>query len=220
MTLSIANILILFALYTFLLADIFAISFHKPHLRWFIGKSELMPILALFYWCNAPEVNPFIMAALFFGWIGDLFLLKKEKTVYFLAGTAAFLIGHIFYILTFAKISNFYKNVPPFAWLILAVGIVLLFAAYFIVLQYKKIMILPGLIYYSAVIFLNFTIACCYSHLNQTAFTVTLLGSLLFLISDSLLALRSIAKKLPPHTPLIILTYVPAQFLLIMGTLL
>ena len=216
MTLSIANILILFALYAFLLADIFAISFHKPHLRWFIGKSELMPILALFYWCNAPEV----MAALFFGWIGDLFLLKKEKTVYFLAGTAAFLIGHIFYILTFAKISNFYKNVPPFAWLILAVGIVLLFAAYFIVLQYKKIMILPGLIYYSAVIFLNFTIACCYSHLNQTAFTVTLLGSLLFLISDSLLALRSIAKKLPPHTPLIILTYVPAQFLLIMGTLL
>ena len=93
-------------------------------------------------------------------------------------------------------------------------------AAYFIVLQYKKIMIVPGLVYYSAVIFLNFTIACCYSHLTRTAFTVTILGSLLFLISDSLLALRSIAKKLPPHTPLIILTYVPAQFLLILGTLL
>ena len=93
-------------------------------------------------------------------------------------------------------------------------------AAYFIVLQYKKIMIVPGLVYYLAVIFLNFTIACCYSHLTRTAFTVTILGSLLFLISDSLLALRSIAKKLPPQTPLIILTYVPAQFLLILGTLL
>ena len=93
-------------------------------------------------------------------------------------------------------------------------------AAYFIVLQYKKIMIVPGLVYYSAVIFLNFTIACCYSHLTRTAFTVIILGSLLFLISDSLLALRSIAKKLPPQTPLIILTYVPAQFLLIFGTLL
>ena len=91
MTLSITGILILFALYAFLLADIFAISFHKPYLRWVLGKPELMPILALFYWYNAPEINPFIMAALFFGWIGDLFLLKKEKTVYFLAGTAAFL---------------------------------------------------------------------------------------------------------------------------------
>ena len=220
MTLSVANILILFTLYAFLLADVFAISFHKPFLRWVLGKTELMPILAFFYCYNAPVINPYILAALFFGWIGDLFLLKKDITACFLSGLVAFLIGHIFYIMTFAKISGYYETVPVFAWMILAVGFILLLLAYLIVLRYKKKMIVPGLIYYSVVIFLNFTIACCYHRFHNIAFTVAILGSLLFLVSDSLLALRSIAKKLPPHTPLIIFTYVPAQFLLIMGTLL
>lgn len=220
MTFSIGNILILFTLYAFLLIDVFAVSFHKPYLRWILGKPQLMPILAVFYYLNAEVLNPYILTALLFGWIGDLFLLRKEVTACFLAGLVSFLIGHVFYILNFAKISGYYESIPAFAWAVLAIGFGLLTAAYFIISRFKKVMLVPGLIYYFAVIFLNFTIACCYYQFQPIAFTVAMLGSFLFLVSDSFLAIRTIAKKLPPHTPLIILTYVPAQFLLILATLL
>lgn len=219
MNLSIVDLIVLFSLYLFLLADVFAISFHKPWLRWIFGKIELMPILTLFYCMNAEPINPLLLLALFFGWIGDLFLLKKDKTACFLFGLFSFLIGHIFYLLTFSRISQFYAHIPWFAWVILGIGILLLSLSYFTVFKHKMVMLVPGLIYYATVIFLNFTIACCYQYLDKINFAVALMGSSLFLLSDSLLALRSIAKKLPPHTPLIIFTYVPAQFLLILSTL-
>ena len=71
-----------------------------------------MPLLLLFYITFGKNPNLFVMAALIFGFLGDVFLLPENKNWCFLAGILSFMLGHIFYITSFIKILGTMNKMP------------------------------------------------------------------------------------------------------------
>ena len=66
-----------------------------------VTKCALMPLLAVCYILFANTVSPLVVAAIFFGFTGDFFLLLTTHRWAFPAGIAAFSVGHVFYIVSF-----------------------------------------------------------------------------------------------------------------------
>ena len=84
---------------------------HQEELRK-VTKCLLMPILALIYYlgCSKEKFSKVILLAIFFGYLGDVFLIIENL---FLLGVASFLIGHLLYIITFlieTGFKNYRKN--------------------------------------------------------------------------------------------------------------
>jgi len=77
----------------------------------YISKVMLMPLLALYYhyYLKGEKGSIFIYLALFFSWLGDIFLMfprdesSPHAKLLFIAGLVSFLIGHINYIAYFFK---------------------------------------------------------------------------------------------------------------------
>lgn len=86
----------------------------------YIGGYELKPVL----YAGLP-----VFMGLIFGWLGDIFLLKDTG---FVKGLACFLLGHIFYIIHFARNSGINEN-PVYLFVLIP------YAVYFIIIL-KKLM--------------------------------------------------------------------------------
>ena len=74
-----------------------------------ISKPIIMPALLLFYISITPSPNTFIILAIIFGFLGDVFLIGTG--LFFIAGLLSFLIGHALYIIALLGQVSF-SNVP------------------------------------------------------------------------------------------------------------
>ena len=68
-----------------------------------VSKCLLMPLLAACYMLFAHAPSSLVIAAILFGFAGDLVLLYRPRKWAFPAGIFAFATGHVFYIVSFAK---------------------------------------------------------------------------------------------------------------------
>jgi uncharacterized membrane protein YhhN len=185
-----------------------------------IAKPLLMPLLIamLFYSGIAGTKKKWILIGLFFSWLGDLFLLLDSKVpIFFIVGLGSFLITHIFYILYFLSIENsspsLLKKQPLLIVLTLCYGsalVVLLF-------PYLGDLKIP-VILYAAVIC---TMLLCSLHISRKlpapSNSYFVAGALLFVLSDSLLAINKFYQPFAFAGTLIMLTYCAAQFYIVMG---
>ena len=64
-------------------------------------KPFLMPLLTVFYVSSADEISLLVTAGLLLGGLGDTLLIHKQNKKALLGGTAAFLAGHLCYVLRF-----------------------------------------------------------------------------------------------------------------------
>ena len=82
--------------------DILCIALNKPQIHFFI-KPLLMPALILLVFSNKHHSNKaWIIAGLFFSFVGDVMLLVDQNVpLFFILGLASFLINHICYIVCF-----------------------------------------------------------------------------------------------------------------------
>jgi uncharacterized membrane protein YhhN len=205
----------------FLLFSILNIYYEKNSNRFgiLLTKPFLIPFLMLFYLLNESSVNYLILLALFFGFLGDVFLLWSNKQNYILAGIVSFLAGHIFYICVFVENSYMVKEIP--LWFLLFFipyigGALLLFKKLFSSMQSMK---LPAIVYMSVIFVMSFT---SFSRIWTAPFLSVLLtfsGSLAFIISDSLLAFNMFKIKKQRNDVIIMITYILAQLLIILGLL-
>ncbi|NCC69278.1 MAG: hypothetical protein EOM14_13995, partial [Clostridia bacterium] len=96
----------------------------KPRLNHF-SKVLLMPLLFLAYAFSADSFLWQVAAALFFGWLGDIFMIYTNDRRLLAAGMSAFGIGHVFY---FYAIFLHFQMTPPI-WALYAVPLLFLCAA-------------------------------------------------------------------------------------------
>lgn len=75
--------------------DLYAVNMGSRSLEVLI-KPLIIPSLSLYYIVTVKNLNYWYLLALFFSFLGDLFLLDREK--YFLVGLSFFLITHLIYI--------------------------------------------------------------------------------------------------------------------------
>ena len=215
MTKSIALILYLFAL----AANICGAAFSWP-LAEQISKPSLMPLLGLLFLLEtrgqSSALKTWIITALFFSWAGDILLMFQEKNeLYFLLGLSAFLLAHVSYIIFFHRIRMLEK-LGSKGWLVLPVAVyyatlIIWLSPY---LGDKKI---PVRVYGLVISIMLLLALHLMNSLNKKAARLMVAGALLFVMSDSLLAINKFYHPFPGAGVIIMLTYGLAQLWISQG---
>ena len=202
-----------------LVADIVGIETNNTMLQ-YVTKPLLMPVLAVFFLVSAGHhshhLRKWILAAIFFSWAGDVLLMFQEKFPdFFLFGLSAFLLAHIFYIVFFHWI-RVKEGVKGNLFLLLPVGAY--YAGLIIWLSpYLGEMTMPVRIYGIVISFMLMVALHMLYIRNKKAGMIMVAGAMLFIISDSVLAINKFYNPFELAGTLIMLTYGLAQFLIAKG---
>jgi len=189
----------------------------------FITKPLLMPLLAVWLLTATKRQNeyPFsrkaVLGALVFSTLGDV-LLMFSGGIFFLLGLTAFLLAHLFYIGAFSSISNFkngFLRQNPW-WILpfLAFPILLLNFLWNGILGGMK---LPVTVYAGIISVMALSVLNLKGKVTDSVFWTLLAGAMLFLISDSSLAVAKFGKAFDGARLTIMVTYIGGQYLLVRG---
>ncbi len=217
------NFQILLIIYFFALAvEVFAHLTDNLQLQYF-SKPSLMLILIFYYLINTKNLvsaKYLIISALIFSWLGDVILLldKQSKTL-FIYGLIAFLTAHIFYIFYFLQIRK--TNKPeklPHALIFVAVAVYSLTLFGSAAPHVKNLLVPIG--FYALVIstMLGASFAA-FDFTKQIFGKICVAGTLLFIVSDSILAINRFVAPFEYAPVFIMLTYAIAQLLITEGSL-
>ena len=189
-------------------------------------KPLILPWIAFYFLLHTKNMDRkvVLMASLafFFSWIGDLFMMFSGRFVFFVAGIGSFLIAQLFYALLFLRTINISGKKPflrkkPF-WLIpyLAYGIIM-----YIILfpQLDSLLRIPVLVYIVAILSMSLMALNRYGNGHPVSFALVYTGSLLFVVSDSLIAINRFLVAIPYEGLLVMGTYIAAQYLIMRGIL-
>jgi uncharacterized membrane protein YhhN len=164
---------------------------------------------------NSATVYKLPLTALFFSLSGDVLLMfEKINPLFFIIGLLCFLISHLFYIVIFNNIRKD-KNIRIRWWVI------------FIILGYYGILLtslfphlgelkIPVAIY-GAVISTMLFIALQLLFKKSNANLLIVMGAVLFITSDSILAFNKFYSSFIAAGLLIMLTYAFAQYFITKG---
>lgn len=185
-----------------------------------ITKPLLIPLLLIYFLSQTKtavsSLKKWIILALFFSWGGDVLLMfQGENEIFFLLGLSSFLIAHIFYIIFFHKV-RIKENVKSNPWLLV---VVVVYYAALITLLYSHLadMRAPVLVYGIVISFMFMLAMHMLFVKNRTAGKWMMIGALLFIISDSILAINKFYQPFEIAGVLIMLTYGLAQFFIAEG---
>lgn len=157
-----------------------------------------------------------IVLALLFSLSGDVMLMFQSKNdIFFLLGLSSFLIAHIFYIVFFHKIRVKEQVKSNIALL----AIVVVYYVCLIALLSPRLgdMKLPVRIYGIVISFMFMLAMHMLSIKNKIAGKWMMWGALLFVISDSVLAINKFYQPFEQAGVVIMLTYGLAQLFIVKG---
>ncbi|MCP4483134.1 MAG: lysoplasmalogenase [Flavobacteriaceae bacterium] len=200
----------LIAFIIFSLIDFFGIYLEKQWMI-YLAKPMLMTTLFGYYYLNKKSDNLFFVLGLLFSLFGDLFLLGSGE-LYFILGLIFFLIAHVFYIIMVFKIL---LEIKLKDFMIAGIPYLLLFLILINVL-YDGLgsMKIPVIIYAMTISFLGVVSLLLFLQSRTKTSLLLLFGVLIFITSDTILALNLFYEKQSFYPILIMTTYVMAQFLI------
>jgi uncharacterized membrane protein YhhN len=187
----------------------------------FIAKALIIPILILFFLIN---LNPLknlshglMIAGLLFSWAGDIILeFSGSNGNMFIPGLVCFLLAHIMYLTVFIKTPG--KNsilgsriLLLFPVIIYGMGLV------FYLYGDLKEMKLPVIIYAFVILLMLSGAISRIDKVKKKSFLLILAGAILFVISDSAIAINKFSIKFEYSGIVIMSTYVLAQYLIVTG---
>jgi uncharacterized membrane protein YhhN len=189
-----------------------------------IFKPLIMVWIATYFIVNLNDKNhPVVFPALiafFFSWIGDIALMFAGIPFFF-SGLAAFLIAHLSYIYTFLQIEDRHSNLilRQKSWLTIP------FIAYAGIMFWILFPGMDNLMSIATAIYTITILTMAASALNRKAhvpaqsFSLVMTGAILFICSDSLIAVNKFAIRIPYSDFWIMSGYILAQFLIMIGLL-
>jgi uncharacterized membrane protein YhhN len=189
----------------------------QPLLRT-LTKPLLMPMLMLYVFAQTHILNRNkLIFILIFAWLGDLFLLfQGNSPLYFQLGLGSFLIMQIAYIRLFSSQSSAGRfNVGQ--WFSLPIIPVLIYVVGFLAFLLPLI---PAALYIPVSLYalaLGAMLYSAYLRKMDSSYYFIFIGAILFVISDSLLALVKFYFSFSGNSIYVMLTYILAQLLLILG---
>lgn len=183
----------------------------------FVSKPLLMISLFFFYFQkvkqNLNTSDKIMLISLIFSCLGDTFLMFQGKnSQFFLLGLGSFLLAQLAYCLVFSKEGkrNFFKRTP------FVIYSITLF--YFLKANIPKDFLLPIIVYTLAITWMGSQ--AVERQTNQKSYQFVLIGAILFIISDSLIAINKFAFSIPLSGLWVMATYIAAQYLIVEGVLL
>jgi uncharacterized membrane protein YhhN len=206
--------MIIFGIYCIIgIVNLVSAFFFKEALRK-ITKICLMPALLVFYLMGAGQILVAVIAAIIFSWAGDILLINKDKPLFFKLGLAAFLLGHVFYIIAFLTLAG---GVNILALAISAVIAVPMGVALLKLLDAKAPMKVPVAAY--AVVIILMSMAALQLMLARPGFAGILLfaSSIVYLFSDTFMAYLLFHGKPKYFNVITMVPYIIAQGGIIMA---
>lgn len=176
-------------------------------------KSLIIPLLILYFIAKTPKVKTFyvFVIALVFAWLGDVFLLFSGAN-FFQLGLASFLVMQLIYSYLFFKDIEF--QIIRFLTCAFLLGIFcLVFNTY--LWSYTSGIRIPVVVYSAAIALMAFT--GINRNLKLKGYNYIVYGVLLFVISDSILAMVNFAQVFQKGGFLVMLTYILAQYFITEG---
>lgn len=214
--------LILFGLAS--LAELSAHVFHWPDVR-LVTKPSLLVLLIAWYITTARQSNQslstMLLAALVFSWGGDV-LLMGTGDLYFMLGLGSFLLAHVFYIFTFRQFRNEDEtNALQGLQRIRFAFPIVLFGTGLVIILYPNLggLTVPVLIYAGVLTVMVLNALFRFGRTTSPSFAYVFGGAILFMISDSVLAINKFLEPVEGAGIWIMLTYIAAQFFIVKGLL-
>lgn len=206
------------------LGELLAVASEIAVLQW-VFKPLIMIVLGVYYFKNAGNLglSKTVIAAIVFSFLGDVTLMfQGEHERYFMFGLASFLIAHLCYILAYHQHTRTQQTSPlsgiqkfRFALPIVLAGTGLITVLY----NHLGDLKIPVTIYALVLIVMSLKALLRFGHTNQRSFWFVFIGALLFMVSDSILAINKFLVVLNHEGVLIMSTYMLAQFFIVQGIL-
>jgi uncharacterized membrane protein YhhN len=184
-------------------------------------KALIMPLLMILFLQNlnlsGSPLNLLMFAGIIFSWAGDVILeFSKVTANIFVAGLICFLLAHIMYLTVFITTPGKNSISGYRLWLLLPVmiyGIALVTFLYGDLAQMK----LPVIIY--AIVILSMLSGAINrkEKVNRRSYWLVLAGAILFVISDSAIAVNKFSLPFESSGIVIMSTYILAQYLIVTG---
>ena len=192
------------------IADVYAVITQNKSVE-MVFKPLLMTSLVIVYLLSVKKANFWLISALFFSFWGDVFLLDKAN--YFVFGLASFLIAHLMYI----KMTSQFLVKPPFLKIIKAAifFVILFLGILFLIKDNLGEMLVPVLVYGVAISAFGTCTLLNYQQKKSTVNIGLLLGAILFIASDSLIALNNFYKPEIFFDIAIVVLYIVSQYLIV-----
>jgi uncharacterized membrane protein YhhN len=164
-------------------------------------------IIFLAFFSNSGDYKNFIILGLIFSLFGDIFIMLSENK--FVFGLISFLIAHIIYIYAFSIKNNFilpmYLSIPFVIY-----GLVM----YLYLYKNLKELKIPVFVYISIILVMGISAFNLWYIKDNNLSFLAFIGSLLFIISDSVLAIDKFKKKMYFAQLILLTTYYTSQILI------
>lgn len=181
----------------------------------YFTKPLIMISIMIFYFLKSKNQRNFqdklMLIAFFFSMLGDTFLMFNGEK-YFMFGLGSFLVTHLLYIFVFSR-NRLKMNLLARIFLI-AFSLIMLFV---LKNNVNKPLLIPIIVYMITITIMAINTA--ERNTNPKSYRMVLIGAILFVLSDSLIAINEFVKPIPFSTLLIMGTYVFAQYLIAIGFL-
>ncbi len=193
----------------------------------YIFKPLIMIWVAGYFLSNAKQVDKKVvklaLLAFFFSWLGDDFLMFGNKDfIWFLLGLMSFLVAQLVYINLFLRTINlsgkkpFLKKQPYWLILYIAYGLVI----YIILFEHLDSILKIGVLIYMMVLLSMSVMALNrFGNGHSVSFSLVFAGSVLFVLSDTMIAVDTFLTPFSYSRIFIMVTYIGAQYLIMRGLL-
>jgi uncharacterized membrane protein YhhN len=204
--------------------EIISILLDQPALG-MVCKPALMITLGLYYWASQKQkqepVVMSVMMAILFSCAGDVFLMFQQSNPnYFMFGLGAFLVAHIFYIFSYQQhrgeeSGNGLQGLQKirFALPIVLAGTGLVT----ILFNHLGDLKIPVLVYAAVITYMVLVALFRFGRTNTSSFAMVFGGAILFMMSDSLIAINKFLEPISQANFWVMITYISAQYLIIRG---
>ncbi len=169
----------------------------------FILKPLPIWMIAYYTWFKQKKLLTF---GLLWGSLGDIFLINEE---FFIPGLLAFLIGHLHYIIYFGKNFKIQNKGFILSFLILMGSLT---TSFYIIPNINESLKYNIIIYISIITIMSIS-TTFYINFNYFA----IIGSVLFLISDSIIAINKFVSLIPFAHTIIMISYYLGQWGIALG---
>lgn len=186
----------------------------------YFTKPLIVISLLLFFFNQSKQLNSFIktftILALIFSLIGDVALLFDGiNPIYFIVGLASFLLAHVMYVLVFLKQRD--KKKKPLGF----ISLMLIYAAFLFYILKDGLgdLLIPVIVYMIVILSMSTSAFLREKQNNIASYNWVFIGAILFMVSDSILALDKFYQSFQLSSLLIMSTYALAQYCIVIGIL-
>lgn len=170
-------------------------------------------IAAIFAFPN----EPLIYVGAFLGMLGDILVLRKNT---FISGVVAFFLGHLCYIFEAIWRIVGFENISPVNYVVFGLTYIVIGFVVFAICRKNKnhsLVDVLGQALYFAILVTYIPVFTFATFAGYPLMGISLAGACVFICSDSILVITHFGKKFKRYDFYIMLTYLVAELMIILG---